>query len=346
MTAAKKTTGKNSTTSNITRIKIPVDLKAWAELPENQRELLLWFHQHVIDSDMSHGDCERAIDYDWSTIFRVLKSDYDGSYRNVCRAIAQYQKIMAKRGTIQGNELVETRITKMVHSGLDYALANNSITLITGDSGMGKTVSIDMWRRDNREGTSVSVTAPVLGGSAMLLRYISAAVGVDSTGTSHEMYDSICKAFNEHRILIVDEAHRLLPRDRRGTAIAIEILRDLHDRTGCALALAATQRFGDQLRRSEYMFEQLLRRIGMPISLPSKLVQKDWLPILRQYVAKPDAKTIAMINETINDGGRLGILVETLKIASRLATNAKRRAGYDDVRKAIAIRHQMMNNKK
>jgi DNA transposition AAA+ family ATPase len=160
------------------------------------------------------------------------------------------------------------------------------------------------------------------------------------------MHDGILRGFNRNRILIVDEAHRLLPGDRRTNPVNLEILRDIHDRTGCALALLATDRFNVELRRSEYMFEQLLGRIGMPIRLPRKIKTADFEAIVKQYVPRPGAKLIAACEQIANEQGRLGILVETLKIASRMAAKElktdKARVTDEHVFKAMGLRKQMM----
>jgi DNA transposition AAA+ family ATPase len=122
----------------------------------------------------------------------------------------------------------------------------------------------------------------------------------------------------------------------------LEILRDIFDQTGCALGLIATERFKHELTKSEYMFEQVLGRIGMPIRIPPKLREQDVFPILNQYIAKPSNDLRAEALRIANEMGRLGILVETLKIASRMAAKEKKPLTETYVFAAIKIRNQMM----
>lgn len=324
------------------RINVPLNLENWKGLPANVQEQLMWFHQHVLDSRLTWTDVEETVGYDKSTIFRWLKGMYEGSWKNAMEAIESYRRIVETRGSIQKNEFIENGISNLIKGGLDYALANNSITTIIAESRMGKTASVLWWRNNNNHGRSVYVSAPPYGGTKLFLRRIAEAVGVNRNQPSPQLYDAVCRSFNKHRILLVDEAHRLLPGDRRVNPVNLEILRDIHDQTHCGLALIATQRFDDELRKGHYQFEQLLGRIGMPVRLHRTIRDKDFRPIVQQYIASPGPKLMDACREIANSPGRLGILVETLKMASRLAGRAKEKIDEGHMFKAMAIRRQMM----
>ena len=218
--------------------------------------------------------------------------------------------------------------------------------MIIGESRMGKSVATKKWRDENNHGRSVYVVAPPYGGTKMLLRRIADVVGVSKNLCVPQLMEALSRAFNKNRILIVDEAHRLLPGDRRTNPVNIEILRDLYnDGQGCALALIATQRFDDELRKAHYQFEQVLGRIGMPIRLPKRIKVKDFKPIVNQYLKDPSDKLIQALDQIANSLGRLGILVETLKVASRIANKSRQPMTEEHVWKAIALRQQMMGEK-
>jgi len=328
------------------RINMPLNLQNWKTLPDRVQSDLLWFHQHLLDARMTREEAEEAVQYDWSSIFKFLKGTNEGSYHNFCIAIRRYKKIVEQRACIQKNEIVDNEIIDVISSGLDYALANNSITTIIGESRMGKTVSALSWRNRNNHGTSVYVIAPPCGGTKMFLMRIADAVGVNKNNLSiPQMYLSISRSFNRNRILIVDEAHRLIPSDRRGDMAKLEILRDLHDNTKCALALIATQRFTEELHKSHYQFEQILGRIGMPIRLKPNIQQKDIMPIITQYIKNPSKQMITECSAIANNLGRLGILVETLKVGSRIASKVKQTMNEKHFFQAIAMRRQMSEGK-
>lgn len=328
--------------SSKARINIPLNLNNWKGLPEQQQQTLLWFHQHCLDNSLSLREAGEAIGYSTTVVYRSLHGTHEGSWDNVVDAIASYKKTADVRGTIQQNEIVKNSIVKLIHGGLDYAMANNSITLIVGESRMGKTVASKLWRDNNNHGRSVFVTAPPVGGTKTFLRRIAAAVGVNKNLSIDQMFEAIERSFNPHRMLIIDEAHRLLPGDTRTLPVKIEILRDIHDMTGCALALIATERFNVAMQKSQYQYEQVLGRVGMPIRLKRSIPKADIRPIVEQYFQKPSGEMLETCRVIANDQGRLGILTETLKVASRIANKKGEELAEVHFSKAVDLRNQMM----
>lgn len=325
------------------RINIPLNLNNWKQRPDAEQQELLWFHQHILDEQLGWDAACKALGYDRTTVYRVLKGIYEAeSWQKPITAIRSYRKLVESRATIHRQHFAENPISRLIFAGLDYAMANNSITTIIGESRQGKTVGVDAWCVENNHGRSVKVVAPPVGGIKMLMRRIAERVGANKNQSLIQLSDSLHRAFNGNRILIVDEAHRLLPSDTRTVnPAAIETLRDLHDQTGCALAFIATARFSTRLETGAYQFEQLIGRIGMPIRLPAKIREADVLPIVAQYIPKPSKALLASILEIANLPGRLGIVVETLKVASRIATKARTEIEESHVMRAIEFREKM-----
>jgi DNA transposition AAA+ family ATPase len=324
------------------RINIPFNLANWKGLPDDISEQIAWFHQHSLEEGLGWKDVTEAIGYSESTIFRVIKGTYEGSYEKIAESIRSYRKIAAARAAIKHADFCQTRITRLVSGALSYALANNSITTITGESRMGKTATAKWWRDQNNHGRTAFVTAPAYGAARALLREIAECLGINRNTGITCMHESILRAFNRNRMLIVDEATRLLPKDRRGEPTLLEILRDIHDRTDCGLAFLCTRRFEDRLSKGEYQFEQVLGRIGMPVQLPREVTWQDIKPIVSQYVCGLPADLRDELLKIANDRGRLGILCETLKFASRIAAKSDEKLTADTIKTAIATRRQMM----
>jgi DNA transposition AAA+ family ATPase len=341
-TSHRPTTDQSTASSAHSRINIPLNVENWARLDQPTQDALLWLHQHLLDSRLSWEEAEAALSYDRSTIFKILKGTYEGSWANVVDRIMSYRRLAAERGAVQRQEFSENGITRLIFGALNYAVANNTITLIEGESRMGKTTSALAWRDANNHGRSVYVVAPAYGGTKALLRDIAAAIGVNKNLSTPQMHEAILRGFNRNRILIVDEAHRLLPNDRRTNPVLLEILRDIHDRTGCALALLSTTRFGAELRKTDYMFEQLLGRIELPVRLKRKVGESDILPILRQFMAQPAEAVVEEAVKIANERGRLGVLIGVLKIASRMVKGKRNGVTQEVFFKAMTLRNQMM----
>ena len=146
------------------RINIPLEVSNWKSLNPETRDALMWFHQYILDNGLGYEEAKAAIGYDNSTIFRILKGvypvDQHGGYTNIVKKIHSFKRIAMERSSIRQNTFVHNRISKLIFSGLDYAMANNSITLICGESRFGKTTAAKAWKEENNHGRSVFITAP------------------------------------------------------------------------------------------------------------------------------------------------------------------------------------------
>ena len=323
------------------RINIPFNLNNWRDLDPEIAEDVAWFHQHALEENLDWKKVCAALNYSQTVIFRVLKGTYEGNWSQVVESVRSYRRIVTERVAIRHADFRETRITRLVTGALSYAMANNSITKIVGESRQGKTVAAKWWRDQNNHGRTAFITAPAYGGAKSLLKEMAMVLGINKNNSAIHMHDAVLRAFNPNRMLIVDEAHRLLPKDRRTDPTLLEILRDIHDRTGCGLAILATRRFDEGITKSDYQYEQVLGRIGMPVQLPREFEWSDISPITDQYLTSIPADLKKEMIKIANSPGRLGILCETLKFASRIATKSNRAFGSDVIREAIACRAQM-----
>jgi DNA transposition AAA+ family ATPase len=302
---------------------------------------LVWLHQFATEENRSRKEIGEAIGYDETTVFRILKGTYEGSWVNVIAPIRKY-RMLIQRERAKTSEFRKNSIAELVWGGLDYALANNSITLIIGESRTGKSVSAGAWRDDHNHGRSVLMSAPAMCSRLNFLRRLCTSIGASKSQNIYDQESAVMRAFSPSRILIVDEAHRIVEGRHQNQAI-LEFLRDVHDQTGCALALIATARFKEAVRRTEYMYEQFEGRIGMPVRLQRKMEYDDIAPILVQYVPNPSQWVKDEAVAIANRPGRLGILVETLKFASKIARQQNATIVTEKhVKSAVATRTKMM----
>lgn len=265
------------------RCNIPINLDNWKDLPEDTVADLTWFHQHIIDLGLTNAEAAKALDYDFTVVYRALKGTYEGNWENIRKAIDRYRRDFRERSKIQNVEFVPNRNTKLIANALDYCVSSNTITLITGESGLSKSMATAHWRDQNNSGRTILITAPSICNQLTLLHTICKAIGRKANGRSaYHLVEHIEKALHRGRTLIIDEADFLLPK-RGGFPICLETVRKLHDATKCGLAFIATARFGDHLRDTEYQFEQVLGRIGLACRLHRTLKKEDIIGIIEQY---------------------------------------------------------------
>jgi len=309
-----------------TGIAIPMNLANWKHLPQEQQDLLAWLHQIAITEGMGWTELAAAVNYDKTTMFRVLKGTYEGSFDKVCRSIASFKRLWEKRRKVQAAVFADNRTFRQMEWILDYTQGSNGCTMILGESGVGKTACAKEWQRRNGMGRTVFVEGLPIGGANSLLRLIAGAVGVSRTASATQMLDSVIRAFNPNRILIVDEIQHYLPTSGK-MPVALEMIRRIRDISGCSLSYLGTVRVRQQLTQAgnSYMYEQITGRTSKPFVLTDTLTEDDVLPIARQYIPKPSDKLTEVLVAWANDRdlGRLRYVVEALRFGSRLASDQR-----------------------
>lgn len=327
------------------RINMPLNLENWKTLDEDTQTELLWYHQHILDAKLSWEQVEETVGYDRSSIFKFLKGTSTGSYSNFVDAVRRYRKLAEKRQSIQRQEFRHNDITRLMFSCLDYTLANNCMTLIVGESGMGKSTTMQAWRDENNHGCSVYVDCPAVGGIKGFLTAIASQVGVSGNMPVPRLLNALVRSFNPNRILLLDNMHRALPSDNRGAPRAFDIVQQIQEASGCAVGMSATARLDTYMRGASYMFEQITGRIGTPFYLPYKIKWSDIKPIVTQYIDKPSDEMKQICMSVANGPGRIRQVVERLKLASRIASKSRKGLNESHFLKAVQVRNQLSQNK-
>lgn len=330
--------------SRNSRVNIPVNLDNYRDYDDETKRLVLWLHQHIMDAGLRYRDVCEALGVDQNEVWGLLMGAPKAAPATYHPKIESYKALIEKRAQIHGAQFAENSISKAIFAALDYALVNNTIALVMGESRLGKTCAIQEWQRRNNHGRSVYVEIPPVGGVRALLQAIAEAVGVNTALNTTKTFQAVCRAFNHNRILILDEARRLVPKGRT-TEVPIETVRSIHDQTRCAVALCSTQRMAQELQQSRYLYEQLIGRISMPVVLPANLTPEDILPIVKQFLPNPRDTTTEVLLHLANQPGRLATVVETLKFAHRGAAKAKTPITDQHVLAAIKYRETAMGTK-
>lgn len=337
------------------RINVPLNLQNWTALPEEHQDLLGWFHQHLLDEGMGWEAAANALgfnsdDHDAAkSLFAVLKGTFEGDWDGMMERIRDYQKLALERASHKHASFSLTPAAKLIWAGLDYALTSNTMVQIKGDSGHGKTISSRAWLDTKAAGRGVRVEVPTLGGTRGFLSAICKGTGNNQNASIMQMCAAIFRAFNRDRILILDEANRLLPKDRRITPEKLEFVREIHDRTGAPIAMFITQRFDEEMEGNDYIYEQVLGR-SLQIRLPSVLDEADFRPLVVQYFPNPTKKLLEACEQVANNKmarqkGRLRTMVKIFELANRMAVkerekNPRKRFTEEHFFKALALREK------
>ena len=330
-------------------IRVHLDAERLAALPPHVREPIIAFHAEITGSrEWIWKRVQDEIGYDSSTMSRVFRGVYTGNHENVARAIAAFFEKQAAAAA--PSEFVRTRIAATIFNAIDYARANHVGALVIGPSRVGKTAAAldyNAARDDRKLPKSVYIQIPPVGGVQAVRSALSSRLGVAPRLAPAIADDRIVRAIGR-RIVIVDEAHRLLSGGKTGHK-SLDYLRWVFDEARCGFCFLATVRFEDALLESRYLFEQFIGRIEAPIRVGESIGPEDWQPIAEQFipggVKTLAAETLQQLAKIAASSGHLASIVHVMHLAQRDAALRKEALADRHVANAIRWRRYMFNQK-
>jgi DNA transposition AAA+ family ATPase len=160
------------------------------------------------------------------------------------------------RKTSEGHlKFVNTTAAQQIFKIIDYSLTDKKIGLITGEAGIGKSISLAEYHRKNPTSILIEVT-PVVSPRSLISEMCNKLkiIGHNSVAV---MFDSIVNQLRDtNRLLIIDEGENL-------NTACLEIIRRVHDFTNIGIILAGTSRLQKKLRGDRGQLQQLYSRIGI-----------------------------------------------------------------------------------
>lgn len=218
------------------------------------------------------------------------------------------------------HELISTVTTDQIEKALEITRKRKYLTLITGNSGRGKSLTARHWAARNPEAVFVDLEA--VSSMSGLVRQLTVAILHQEFENTRRNQGELLKFLRENeRIIIIDEANQLLfSSNIKTVAKSLEFLRrNIYDLTGTPLVLIFTQYDLAQFKRGSLasFLEQFRRRIGYTVTIPANVLPKSEVkPVLEHYVKVPDARLLATAQAFANAGdGKIAALVKYLDLA-------------------------------
>lgn len=246
-----------------------------------------WLRDHLLpslDGSMSAAAAKTGISH------KTLKGLLDGSYsgngeRQLAKLEEQRQRLaLAPPSRRQDVDLkhIPTQLMARIHAAADAAKAAGLINMVAGKSQMGKTTAARAYKMRYPE-TTIYLRMPTRPTTASIVRHLLAAMSLGNRPMCSDAGMAILRAnLSPRHLIIVDEAHAALGRPIG--LDALDIVRELHDITGCAVLLIVTDigaRLIDKGDAAERLL-QLVRR-GERQTLDPTPSSVDIIAILRAY---------------------------------------------------------------
>lgn len=193
-----------------------------------------------------------------TVVSQFLSGKYKGSVETVAAQILSYiESGRARQINVKAPDYYpELNNTIKAEFAARYAHTNNSISLIYGAAGAGKTTALKHYAENNTG--VVYITANASTRTARSIMYILLeAMGMKPQGTEFSMMRSLVERLKgTNRLVIIDEADHL-------NFHALQAVRNLNDEAGVGLVFSGNDIIKQQMYgRGSVQFDQLRTRVG------------------------------------------------------------------------------------
>lgn len=317
------------------------DFQAGMRLYRNpaERDLAEWLWGYYVNVlGKSAAELKKETGLESAAINALFASGLDGyddaAKETVWKAVATLRSRAARH-----LPLILTTVTQRILDCLDHCRDFNTMTYICGPTGRGKTYTAEYWAQLNNHGRTRLVRCPSSCARGTLVKLIADSFGVSRTGSIADREQALFRAVSSRNVLIIDEAGHLL--QQTGSRSPIEFLRDLHDITGCGVAMIFTDVYIPELTmgRNRDYFEQFVGRIEYPVEIPKNVRRDEVRRIVRTFVPDADEEFVTFaLAQARGLKGRLRTLFRDLTTARGFAESKGEPMSFRHFKKAVKLR--------
>lgn len=264
---------------------------------------------------LSNRKASDATGIAYTTYCAWLNNTYTGDNSRIDEVMEKWLKSLeAKEKEREMTPIIPgfimTATAQRIFAMLDGAKFGPDIAMIAGDAGVGKTVAINAYQRQNNNVWQVTARPAMRSPTAILTR-IAKELGVRERGAGLD--EAIIERLTDTGgLLIVDEAHHL-------SIQALEEMRSLHDLAEVGLAIVGNAPLNDKIdglgRSKEHA--QLFSRIGLRRYI-QRPMERDMCAILAEWNIQDDDVKVAA-KGIAQKPGALRSMSKVLRNATRMS---------------------------
>lgn len=251
-------------------------------------------------SGMNQTQLARGIGTSPASISMYLNGTYaekGGNYETIepkIEAFLEMQDSKARREELVLG-FVETKTTRRIAEVMRDAHEAGEIAVIYGQAGLGKTQAVKNYCEKHG---AILIEANPSFTALVLMKKLAASVKLPTSGTLNDLFEETAyRLGGSERLIVVDEAENLPLR-------ALEIIRRLHDETGCGLVLSGMPRLVANLRGKHGELVQLYSRVSIPLNLGESLPDEELFEIAKAALPDADEETLLELVKHSNGNTR------------------------------------------
>jgi DNA transposition AAA+ family ATPase len=326
------------------RQKIPGDVvyAATSHLPEVDKGAIRWFHKFAKDNDLTNGEAGALIHYSDAAVSLLFRGKYTADIKEIVTRIIAFRDTDQKkrdladaRAAVKKVPFIKTALTKKIWDLCNACRIFQRIGYIFSDSQIGKSENLWQYQIEHNHGNTIYISVPTQGTLIHFVEKLAEVLSIPMTRNSSYLRRRIINAFDHNMLLIVDEAHRCIPKGASAMSLqTIEFIREIHDEKKCGVVLCGTNAFRDEIEKGKYMkmLKQIRRRRLGFLQLPIDPTEADLNTFARAYGLAPATGKALELQKRIVADEALGMWLTIMRMGADLS--AKRRRGamsWDDV---------------
>jgi DNA transposition AAA+ family ATPase len=194
-----------------------------------------------------------------AALSRFLTERYEGDNEAVAAKLYAWKETVAKKDGVpsplaQGHGFVRTSAAAKIVAGLDYAQLTADLVVVVGAPGVGKTATLENFRRTGSN-VWLATMSPDTSGKVPMLEELGFAMGMNLTGGAAAMRRQIAARVRATGgLIVIDEAQHL-------DAKAIETLRGIHDAAKIGMVLCGNPKLLMNISQLSQVFSRMGRKV-------------------------------------------------------------------------------------
>ncbi|EPB6723328.1 AAA family ATPase [Vibrio fluvialis] len=290
---------------------------ALSKAETNQTDVLMQVNSVLESKTITASQLAKEISVSSATLSQVLKGKYAADPSAVIEKLKKWLRLRDDRlATPNINPgFVMTETAKLIINDLTYAQVTESIVVIFGASGVGKSETLRQYQRENNNVWMVTAS-PSRASLTECLYELAMELGLDDAPRRKGPLSRVLRSRlrNSEGLVIIDEADHL-------DYPTLEELRILQEETNIGMVFVGNNKVYTQLtggRRNED-FARLFSRIAKKRGL-HKTRQNDVRAVAKAWQIHNDKELNLMMQISERPGG-LRLLSKTLKLSAMYAQN-------------------------
>jgi len=216
-------------------------------------------HPEVTQSSVARGIVKSP-----AVISMFMKNAYKGEVYAVAIAVDNWLNRQEHKRFVAEVPFVMTSVAARVFQAAELCQTTNSMGLLVGRSGVGKTKAAQAFAYQHPEVVLVETFPGDT--QAAVVREINKRSGGDGKGNFTTLFESTVQILKgTDRLIIIDESENL-------PAKTLNVIRRIHDLTGVGVLYVGLFQFGAMVNGLRGDYDYILNRISVPVKLTDPTV--------------------------------------------------------------------------